>query len=69
MKVFIEDLKIFVISLIDSDDRRDIINKNLNKLQITPCFIDAVDGKAMSDYEMRKNCDQNKAKKYWVESY
>lgn len=50
-------MKIYVVSLIDSP-RREWISKQFERLNLNFTFFDAVNGKALSDNEISKYCDE-----------
>ncbi|MBN3575766.1 glycosyltransferase family 25 protein [Vibrio neptunius] len=59
-------MKIFVISLKRSPERRDYIKKQLDQLDIDFDFFDAVDGRAEPPHELFEN--YNYAKRLWLTS-
>ena len=55
-------MQVYVISLKDSVDRQKSIKSQCEKFNITPVFIEAVNGSSLSTSEINKYCQQEKAK-------
>ena len=55
-------MQVYVVSLKDSIDRQNSITTQCEKLDISPVFIDAVNGKDLSNSEVSQYCNQKKAK-------
>ncbi|GAA0800542.1 glycosyltransferase family 25 protein [Psychrobacter piscatorii] len=55
-------MQVYVVSLKDSIDRQNSITTQCEKLDISPVFIDAVNGKNLSNSEVSQYCNQKKAK-------
>lgn len=55
-------MQFYVISLKDSVDRQKSIKSQCEKFNITPVFIEAVNGSSLSTSEINKYCKQEKAK-------
>jgi len=55
-------MQVYVVSLKDSIDRQKSITTQCKKLGIEPIFIDAVNGKNFSEFEVSHYCNQKKAK-------
>lgn len=58
-------MQVYVISLKDSIDRQKSITTQCERLGIKPIFIDAVNGKNLSNSEISQYCNQEKAKKLY----
>jgi glycosyl transferase family 25 len=55
-------MRIFVVSLKDSIDRQKSIITQCDRLNIEPIFIDAINGKNLSQAKISQYCNQKKAK-------
>jgi glycosyl transferase family 25 len=58
------EIKIFVITLLHSRKRQEAISMRLKSLGLQFEFIYGVDGKTLSESELEENYDDNKARKY-----
>jgi glycosyl transferase family 25 len=57
-------MRVYVINLKDSIDRRESIERQLQQLKIEHKIIDAVNGRLLSDEEIRKKADMDEVEKY-----
>ena len=58
-------MQVYVVSLKDSVDRQKSIITQCEKLDINPIFIEAVNGKSLSESEISQYCNQEKAKQLY----
>lgn len=56
------NINVFIITLKDSTDRQKSIKNQCDKFGIESTFIDAINGKSLSDSEISHYCNQEKAK-------
>lgn len=58
----LQEVPTFIINLPQSTDRKTFMEAQCDSIGISPIFIDAVNGKGLSDSEINKYCNQRKAK-------
>ncbi len=62
MDYSLQDTPVFIINLPQSTDRKAFMKAQCDSIGISPIFIDAVNGKNLSDSDVSQYCNQKKAK-------